>query len=94
MRKKKTQWHSETKSVGGLPRCSIPIRVALVVGSVPLLWERVVCSVSDLLLDEGVLQSLVYADAFSWVQHQCALQQVLQLHYLLPLVLRQTLASY
>lgn len=48
---------------------------------------------SDLLLDKGVLQSLVDADAFGWVQHQSTIQQVLQLHHLLPLVLRQSLAS-
>lgn len=50
--------------------------------------------VLNLLLDKGVLQSLVDADAFGWVQHQGAIQQVLQLHYLLPLVLGQSLASY
>lgn len=49
---------------------------------------------SDLLLDEGMLQSLVDADAFGWVQHQGAIQQVLELHYLLPLVLWQSLATY
>lgn len=49
---------------------------------------------SDLLLDEGMLQSLVDADAFGWVQHQGAIQQVLELHHLLPLVLRQSLATY
>lgn len=48
---------------------------------------------SDLLLDEGMLQSLVDADAFGWVQHQGAIQQVLELHHLLPLVLRQPLAT-
>lgn len=47
---------------------------------------------SDLLLDERVLQSLVDADALGRVQHQGAVQQVLQLHHLLPLVLRQPLA--
>lgn len=59
-----------------------------------LLWECVVFSVSDLLLDKGVLQSLVDTDALGWVQHQRSIQQVLQLHYLLPLILRQPLASY
>lgn len=59
-----------------------------------LLWECVVFSVSDLLLDKGVLQSLVDTDALGWVQHHRSIQQVLQLHYLLPLVLRQPLASY
>lgn len=49
---------------------------------------------SDLLLDKGMLQSLVDADAFGWVQHQSTIQQVLQLHHLLPLVLGQSLASY
>lgn len=53
-----------------------------------------VFSISDLLLDKGVLQSLVDTDALGWVQHQRSIQQVLQLHYLLPLVLRQPLASY
>lgn len=48
---------------------------------------------SDLLLDEGVLQGLVDADALGRVQHQGAVQQVLQLHHLLPLVLRQPLAT-
>ena len=64
------------------------------VGSVRPLWECVAFRVSDLLLDKRVLQRLVDADAFGRVQHQCAIQQVLQLHYLLPLVLRQSLASY
>lgn len=49
--------------------------------------------VLDLLLDERVLQSLVDADALGRVQHQGAIQQVLQLHHLLPLVLGQSLAS-
>lgn len=39
-----------------------------------------------------MLQSLVDADAFGRVQHQGAVQQVLQLHHLLPLVLGQALA--
>lgn len=48
---------------------------------------------SDLLLDEGVLQGLVDADALGRVQHQGAVQQVLELHHLLPLVLWQPLAA-
>lgn len=40
-----------------------------------------------------MLQGLVDADAFGRVQHQGAVQQVLELHHLLPLVLRQPLAS-
>lgn len=49
--------------------------------------------VSDFLLDKRVLQSLVDGDAFGWVQHQGAIDQVLQRHHLLPLVLGQALAS-
>lgn len=48
---------------------------------------------SDLLLDERMLQGLVDADTFGWVQHEGAVQQVLELHHLLPLVLRQPLAA-
>lgn len=59
-----------------------------------LLWECVALNGSDLLLDKGVLQSLVDADALGWVQHQGAIQQVFQLHHFLPLVLWQSLASY
>lgn len=81
--------------MGWLPHCRVPVRAGLVVGSVSALGSVCVAFrlFSDLLLDKGVLQSLVDADAFGWVQHQGAIQQVLQLHHLLPLVLRQSLAS-
>lgn len=40
-----------------------------------------------------MLQRLVDADAFGRVQHQGTVQQVLELHHLLPLVLGQPLAA-
>lgn len=49
--------------------------------------------ISDLLLDEEVLQGLVDADPLGWVQHENLVQQVSELHNFLALVLWKPLAA-
>lgn len=91
----KIKMRKKTKlpSVGGLLLCRVRSGQSWFSG------RFFVCSagafgVSDLLLDEGVLQGLVDGDALGRVQHQGAVQHVLQQHHFLPLVLGQPLASY
>lgn len=55
----------------------------------PLGWQVL----SDLLLDERVLQGLVDADPLGRVQHHYLVQQVSELNHLLALVLWKSLAA-